>query len=106
MLRNNTHQAENPPSVTADSSGVVSGADESTPVKRDGSPINENSSPGAIIVAIPGLFQTLDTLEDTVVPLFGAHAHLTILLVAPPGLPNTHWPLAAKLDGEVRLSLR
>lgn len=54
------------------------------------------------MVAVPGLFQTLDTLEKAVFPLLEAHPKLTVLLVAPPGLPNTHWPVTVSLDGEVR----
>lgn len=53
---------------------------------------------------VPGLFQTLDTLEKAMLPLFDAHPELTLLLVAPPGLPNTHWPANVSLDGKVWLS--
>lgn len=61
-------------------------------------------APPSLMVVVPGLFQTLDTIERAVLPLLEAHPQLTVLLVAPPGLPNTHWPAAASLDGEVRCS--
>lgn len=54
-----------------------------------------------LMVMVPGLFQTLDTMEKAVLPLLEAHPDLTVLLVAPPGLPNTHWPATVSLDGEV-----
>lgn len=54
-----------------------------------------------VMVMVPGLFQTLDTLETAILPLLEAHHKLTVVLVAPPGLPNTHWPVTATLDGEV-----
>ncbi|CAM9107284.1 unnamed protein product [Ectocarpus sp. 6 AP-2014] len=58
-------------------------------------------SGSTLMVMVPGLFQTLDTLEKEVLPLVNAHPGLTALLVAPPGLPNTHWPTAICLDGEL-----
>lgn len=53
------------------------------------------------MVVVPGLFQTLDTIERAVLPLLEAHPTLTVLLVAPPGMPNTHWPVTVSLNGEV-----
>lgn len=53
------------------------------------------------MVVIPGLFQTLDTVESAMLPLLSTHPGLTLLLVAPPGLPNTHWPMMTTLGGEV-----
>lgn len=61
------------------------------------------SSP-LVMVVVPGLFQTLDTLEAALMPLIETchpSASVTVLLVAPPGLPNTHWPVTATLDGKV-----
>lgn len=55
-----------------------------------------------LMVVVPGLFQTLDTLEAALSPLLKAHRGLTLLLVAPPGLPNTHWPTKTILGDEVR----
>lgn len=60
-----------------------------------------SGSGSTFMVVVPGLFQTLDTLEKAVLPLVNAHPGLTALLVAPPGLPNTHWPAAISLDGKV-----
>lgn len=62
-------------------------------------------SGSTLMVVVPGLFQTLDTLGKAVLPLVNAHPGLTALLVAPPGLPNTHWPAAISLDGEVCLRM-
>lgn len=59
----------------------------------------------SLMVVVPGLFQTLDTIERAVLPLLEAHPKLTVLLVAPPGLPNTHWPVTVSIDGEVRFSM-
>lgn len=58
----------------------------------------------SLMVVVPGLFQTLDTIERAVFPLLEAHPKLTVLLVAPPGMPNTHWPVTVSLNGEVRCS--
>lgn len=58
----------------------------------------------ALMVVVPGLFQTLDTLEAALSPLLKAHRGLTLLLVAPPGLPNTHWPTKTILGDKVRVS--
>ncbi|CAM9926140.1 unnamed protein product, partial [Ectocarpus fasciculatus] len=58
-------------------------------------------SGSTLMVVVPGLFQTLETLEQAVLPLVNAHPGLTALLVAPPGLPNTHWPAAISLGGEL-----
>ncbi|CAM9910671.1 unnamed protein product, partial [Ectocarpus sp. 12 AP-2014] len=58
-------------------------------------------SGSTLMAVVPGLFQTLDTLEKAVLPLVNAHPGLTALLVAPPGLPNTHWPAAISLNGEL-----
>lgn len=69
--------------------------------KDDESILNYSCSGSNLMVMVPGLFQTLDTLEKAVLPLLEAHPGLTVLLVAPPGLPNTHWPAAISLDGEV-----
>lgn len=55
----------------------------------------------SLMVVVPGLFQTLDTMERAVLPLLEAHPKLTVLLVAPPGMPNTHWPVTISLNGEV-----
>ena len=74
-----------------------------TPSARGGGDeINANLPCKAVfMVMVPGLFQTLDTLESAVLPLLQAHPRLTVLLVAPPGLPNTHWPANISLNGEV-----
>lgn len=61
------------------------------------------SSP-LLMVVVPGLLQTLGTLETALMPLIEARhpsISVTVLIVAPPGLPNTHWPATATLDGKV-----
>lgn len=55
----------------------------------------------SLLVVVPGLFQTLDTIEDAILPLLDAHPSLTVLLMAPPGFPNTRWPAATNLGGKV-----
>lgn len=62
--------------------------------------LNDNSD-STLLVVVPGLFQTLDTIENAILPLLDAHPSLTVLLMAPPGFPNTRWPAAAKLSGKV-----
>lgn len=85
-------------------------ADSFVDSKADGAPsaAAETDKPKqarpSVMVVVPGLFQTLDTIERAVLPLLEAHPKLTVLLVAPPGMPNTHWPVTVSLDGEVRCS--
>lgn len=76
----------------------------STSTKNDKPQHSDSCMGPSLMVMVPGLFQTLDTLEKAVLPLLEVHPELTVLLVAPPGLPNTHWPANISLDGEVRHS--
>lgn len=62
--------------------------------------LNDNSD-STLLVVVPGLFQTLDTIENAILPLLDAHQTLSVLLMAPPGFPNTRWPAAANLGGKV-----
>lgn len=92
---------------SAGSSGNVCGVSPDICDVKSPSEGSAVSSP-LVMVVVPGLFQTLDTLEIALMPLIEAchsSASVTVLLVAPPGLPNTHWPVTATLDGEVNCAV-
>ena len=97
------HQTESRGASRHPTDAFVSSENGGTPstYKHWGAINDSLSSRPVLMVMVPGLFQTLDTLESAVLPLLQAHPQLTILLVAPPGLPNTHWPAKISLNGEV-----
>lgn len=96
--------SEDDPEAAADTfKNLFSGGSSPVTAAMDGvAQTMSHASGPMLMVVVPGLFHTLDTLERALLPLRKAHPGLTLLLVAPPGLQNTHWPRAAILGGEVR----
>ena len=56
------------------------------------------------LVAVPGLFMTLDSLERALRPLLKKYPLARVVLAGLPGLPNTFWPEGWTLSLEAQVS--
>jgi hypothetical protein len=97
LLHNSTMSStgsENVPGTTPSSSALLKNA-EVLKVLEQHAPTQ------FMLVVVPDLFQTLDTLKEACLPLLSKHPLGRLLLVGLPGLPRTLWAKGTLLNNEL-----